>query len=519
MTETAGLVVGVFALAGLFNNCLEMMSHISALRSMHHDAELLNTKLDVEKTLFLQWADRVRLLHSDCDVRLRSGDTAQTIEKVLKAMSELASDSSEIQARYGLRQRLPEDSILPGEPENPISGPRMLNFNKALEKLQIRTTTKQKSRSSSRLSKVRWVVIDKAKFDCLIKDISYFIAKLNELIPPVAQLLSTMAYQDLNRSDLDKGSLNLVIDFDPHHTPSPEEDLLTAAKVIRSQNLVLDTLWFRQIDDRREIITSAHSQTLKWALEPPLPDQSWSDLSLWLRSGSGVYWISGKAGSGKSTLMKYLVHHPTTDALLQIWADGTELISPHFFFYYLGTKDQKSFTGLTRTLLHHILTHNKAWIPTILPGMWKESINHHGARAIDLPTLSELKNAFTALVQLPIKLCVFIDGLDEYEGEHQDTISFIESLSSNPNVKLLVSSRPEPEFVDSLSLHPMLRMQELTRKDISLYVTDKIESHRYMSRLLHRDDTSLRARQILDDLCDKAEGVFIWSVLACKSLE
>lgn len=26
----------------------------------------------------------------------------------------------------------------------------------------------------------------------------------------------------------------------------------------------------------------------------------------WLESGSGVYWISGKAGSGKSTLMKHL---------------------------------------------------------------------------------------------------------------------------------------------------------------------------------------------------------------------
>lgn len=53
MAETAGLVVGTLALVGVFNDCLEMMSNISALRSMKNDGKLLNTKLDLEKTLLL----------------------------------------------------------------------------------------------------------------------------------------------------------------------------------------------------------------------------------------------------------------------------------------------------------------------------------------------------------------------------------------------------------------------------------------------------------------------------------
>jgi len=40
----------------------------------------------------------------------------------------------------------------------------------------------------------------------------------------------------------------------------------------------------------------------------------------WLASGGGIFHISGKLGSGKSTLMKYLCDHPSTKAMLETWA-------------------------------------------------------------------------------------------------------------------------------------------------------------------------------------------------------
>lgn len=40
----------------------------------------------------------------------------------------------------------------------------------------------------------------------------------------------------------------------------------------------------------------------------------------WLSSGNGIFHISGKLGSGKSTLMKFLCGHPRTTAELQRWA-------------------------------------------------------------------------------------------------------------------------------------------------------------------------------------------------------
>lgn len=40
----------------------------------------------------------------------------------------------------------------------------------------------------------------------------------------------------------------------------------------------------------------------------------------WLSSGKGIFHISGKLGSGKSTLMKFLSDHPTTRSSLEEWA-------------------------------------------------------------------------------------------------------------------------------------------------------------------------------------------------------
>lgn len=37
----------------------------------------------------------------------------------------------------------------------------------------------------------------------------------------------------------------------------------------------------------------------------------------WLKHGDGVFRVTGKAGSGKSTLMKYLTHHRETKRLVK----------------------------------------------------------------------------------------------------------------------------------------------------------------------------------------------------------
>ncbi|KAI8721385.1 hypothetical protein NCS52_00586000 [Fusarium sp. LHS14.1] len=284
----------------------------------------------------------------------------------------------------------------------------------------------------------------------------------------------------------------------------------------RCTERILSTLWFRTIDDRRETIIDAHRKTFHWALEPLICGRPWDDLSHWLQAGDGIYWISGKAGSGKSTLMKYIFSSTRTRIFLSKWAGGSPCIMADFFFWYLGTPEQKSQGGLSRALLYKILSSHPKLIPEALPAMWKEV--HNSKNEITSPSPAEMETAFRVISSSRDlgRFCFFIDGLDEYLGNYQDGISFIKSLAAGQNVKVIVSSRPIPDCVAAFRGLSQLDLPDLTRPDIYAYVQDVIGNHPEMKSLSQADPYG--SRQIISDLVAKSSGVFLWVVLACRSL-
>jgi hypothetical protein len=104
----------------------------------------------------------------------------------------------------------------------------------------------------------------------------------------------------------------------------------------------------------------------------------WSKFSQWLKSGGGVYWINGKAGSRKSTLIRHIFDDPRTSRYLRSWArsqtgadcESAPLCLATFFFWNSGTADQKSQLGLMRGLLFQIPTDCPNLVPLIFPDYW-----------------------------------------------------------------------------------------------------------------------------------------------------
>lgn len=92
---------------------------------------------------------------------------------------------------------------------------------------------------------------------------------------------------------------------------------------------------FYRRTSRHDMIEKAHCNTCEWIFEPPLPHDSWSDFSAYLRGSQAKepYFINGKAGSGKSTLMKFNLHHRRTSEALGEWSGlgPKPLILPYFF--------------------------------------------------------------------------------------------------------------------------------------------------------------------------------------------
>jgi ABC-type multidrug transport system fused ATPase/permease subunit len=93
--------------------------------------------------------------------------------------------------------------------------------------------------------------------------------------------------------------------------------LSIASGHIAIQQEILGKLRFPNRQARYNSIHDAHQVTFRWAARDDNYDFiSQQRILAWLRTGSGVFWVSGKPGSGKSTFMKYLADNEETQTAL-----------------------------------------------------------------------------------------------------------------------------------------------------------------------------------------------------------
>ena len=151
-------------------------------------------------------------------------------------------------------------------------------------------------------------------------------------------------------------------------------------------------------------IAAARGKTFRWIFNEAAMDKPWDSLLDWLKEGSGYYWMSGKAASGKSTLMKYLVHHPTTKSALEYWkGEAKEVLMPSFFFWNSGTSLQKTQTGLLRSMLFEMLSQRQDLSPNFFPELYDEELRQARMRThsqVQSPSEDELKVATVKLLGL-----------------------------------------------------------------------------------------------------------------------
>ena len=284
----------------------------------------------------------------------------------------------------------------------------------------------------------------------------------------------------------------------------------------------LDSLYFPEIHSREGTIAEAHKKTFQWIFdETGQAVQPWSNFIRWLETGGETYWINGKAGSGKSTLMNYILEDPRTIAALERWSGARELLTPSFFFWNAGSDMQKCSLGLLRSLLHQLLDS----FPHLILPLARGEKSRHTSRVSPhrLPPLAAwnerrliemlenlLRNGLSSC-----RLCLFIDGLDEIEGDQDGLVVLIQNLAvTNPDVKICLSSRPEPSFTYAFSSSATLRLQDLTRKDIEVFVCNRLQAvPRQRLLVLSEPDW---VSSIKDTIIEKAQGVFLWVTLAVK---
>jgi hypothetical protein len=246
----------------------------------------------------------------------------------------------------------------------------------------------------------------------------------------------------------------------------------------------------------------------------------------WLKEGGGVFHISGKAGSGKSTLMKFLCAHEHTKEGLEIWAgeEKKAVLARFYFWKSSGDNLQFSLPGLYRSILFETLKYCPYLIPELFPRHWEMLNNNISHVPGDFIRDKDAQNAFESLTAKGSfsqhRFCFFLDGLDEYQGQWTDHVKLVENLqrwTAGGDVKICASSRPYLQF-DKLvaSEDRRIHLHELTRHDIYLFSRKMIEDT-LKDDLGRVQEYYLR---LVEKVVERSEGVFLWArLVVCSLLE
>lgn len=310
---------------------------------------------------------------------------------------------------------------------------------------------------------------------------------------------------------------------------------LSPARRKRIQEQILEMLSYSEMHDREHSVAEAHKATFGWAFGS---GQSWESLGDWLESDHQLYWVTGKAGSGKSTLMKYICEAQQSEAQASItvptgeprcvqhlkkWAGDSTLAVASFYFWAAGSGLQTSKEGLYRSLLYKLLVSNEDLIEHVFPRHW--DVMSLFGEGPTLPPLPNLNSTLQRVIQLlttvkKTKVCLFIDGLDEFDGDHEDLVQYLQGLLSTAGseqyIKICVASRPWVVFGDAFLDKPSLRLEDLTFNDIKDYVSSRFRAGRRSSELLNKEPEF--GNGLINEVVQKASGVFLWANLVVTSL-
>lgn len=263
--------------------------------------------------------------------------------------------------------------------------------------------------------------------------------------------------------------------------------------------------------DNSSLSGDEHSLNYDSRTTPMTTNSGRSALVSWLESDSPLFWVSGRAASGKSTLMRYILQSPQTKYHLDQEIHNTLIIS--HYFWKPENSPQRTIRGMLSALLFQILEKERGFFMCLNQNIedlaLKQSFSEWHLTDIQTGLLACLKAS-----QRPI--CIFLDGLDEAEDylilldQAGSGSSLLDDMQSVKGVKVCISSRNEPELQHYLGHCPRILLQDLTENDMRKLAKARLSK-------VSTWPAGYR-KELISTLLDKAAGVFLWLVLAIESL-
>lgn len=178
---------------GAFKDAVDLFNLVADSANLGREFEILDTKLDIEKTLLFQWEEGVGLIRAglaprhaqdggavNYDTRLADPTTQIMIIRALNCIEMLLTNAPELKRRYGLTEA-PEGSQTPATTEIMLSGPRRERFRANYRHWQEVSQARRDARSPA-VKRIRWVIRDRDKFERLVQEVAHFTSKVREIL-------------------------------------------------------------------------------------------------------------------------------------------------------------------------------------------------------------------------------------------------------------------------------------------------------------------------------------------------
>lgn len=287
------------------------------------------------------------------------------------------------------------------------------------------------------------------------------------------------------------------------------------------QENILSSLVFSDINNRQDRIEDPSHSTYEWIFDRKKTASAGVQYLPWLEKGNGIFWITGKAGSGKSTLMKYIRNDPRTLECLQSWSNGRKLFVASHYFWHLGSPMERSFSGLLKSILYEVLQSCPDLIEPVCKARWNNELRGRDASSVAW-TDAELRQCLETLTTSDLKFkkqkicfCFFIDGLDEFDGDYE-VVDALVRLASNSGIKICASSRPWNKFEVAFDVSKQqgryLELHLHTKGDVANFVKGELRDTLTRVGKAHSDLDS-----VVSEMIDRSEGVFLWVSLVIRN--
>jgi len=278
------------------------------------------------------------------------------------------------------------------------------------------------------------------------------------------------------------------------------------------------SLKFPEMNTRRNQILDPHCRTFDWIFKDNI-GQSWDSFNEFLEHPASIFWIKGKAGSGKSSLMRFISEHDKCHRMLDLWSAPTKTVILSWYFWNSGTEFQKSLKGALCSLTHQALSQvdgsaKRTRLFLILLNMHPSMASKESIADWSVAELMEVLQEILSDGSLyGHYVAIFLDGLDEFNSDEDigRLLDLVKRCTRYTHIKACVSSRPEKHLEVRLSSYHQLKLEDLTADDIQTVVFDRLRSS-----ASDWDDSQIQ--NLAGKIRERASGVFLWVQLVTDQL-